>query len=145
MNAGSTSGLSALGGSLLGGLASIVATWLAEHYQSLANRGSQDTARLEKQYSDFINLASKLYTDAQSHNLEDATTLAPLYALKSQVCVFARSKVTVDRAEEVMQRIVDTYHQPNHDFQNHQSVGAVDHDVLRGFTVACRAELVADR
>lgn len=145
MNAGLTSGLSALGGSVLGALASIVTTWLTNNYQSLVNRRAQDVARLEKLYSDFINLASKLYADAQTHNLEDASTLAPLYALKSQICVFARSKNTVDRAEEVMQRIVDTYHQPNRDFQTHRPMGKVDHDVLRGFTMACRAELVADR
>ena len=145
MDSAMLSGLSVLCGSVLGALASIATTWLTHHYQNRLNRRSQDIARLEKLYSDFINLASKLYADAQTHNLTDVSTLAPLYALKSQVCVFARTTDTVDRAQQVMQRIIDTYQQPNRDFQNHQAAERVDHDVLREFTVACRAELIADR
>ena len=145
MDSALLSGLSVLCGSVLGALASIATTWLTHHYQSRINRRSQEIARLEKIYSDFINLASKLYADAQTHNLTDVATLAPLYALKSQVYVFARTTDTVDTAQEVMQRIVNTYHLPNRDFQDHHAMEKVDHDVLREFTAACRAELIADR
>lgn len=145
MDSALLSGLTVLCGSVAGALASIGTTWLTHHYQSRVNQRSQDIARLEKLYSEFINLASTLFGDAQMHSLTDVSTLAPLYALRSQIGVFARSRNTVARAEEVMQRIVDTYHQPNRDFQNHQATEKVDFDVLREFTIACRAELVADR
>src|SRR5579875_2385423 len=53
----------------------------------------------------------------------------------------ARAANDGDRAEEIIQRVVDTYHQPNRDFRSQYAVKAGEYDILRPFTAACRDEL----
>jgi hypothetical protein len=141
MNAAILSGLAALLGSTIGALASIATTGLTQHYQHRAQRAVQDIARRERLFTQFIDLAAKLDGDALTQEMSDIAVLMPLYALKSQINLFA-SRETTAKAEEVIRHIVDTYYAPAIDFRNRQAVSDGRHDLLRGFTAASRAELL---
>jgi hypothetical protein len=141
MNTAILSAVSALAGSTIGAVASIATTWLTQYFQGRVQRASQDNARREHLFSDFINQASKLYVDALTHDLIDPSTLVPLYALKSQIYLFAAEE-TAKRAEEVLRHITETYYKPNRNFRTPQSGEEGEYDLLHDFTLACRAELV---
>ena len=47
----------------------------------------------------------------------------------------------VSQAEEVMQRIVETYNLPNRDFHKPEDRRRQDADLLRAFSEACREDL----
>jgi hypothetical protein len=52
--------LSALGGSSIGALASVGTTWLTQHYQGRMQQQSQESARRERMFGEFITQASAL-------------------------------------------------------------------------------------
>ncbi len=145
MNPAVLSAVSALAGSMIGAVASIAAGWLTQYYQDRAQRKSQDIARREHLFSEFISLASKLFADSLTHNLADPSTLVPLYAVKAQIYICARKKETIDHAEGALKFIVDTYYEPNKDFRSRESVESTPTDFLQAFTIACRQELTAER
>lgn len=64
MDVAYVSALSALGGSVVGGLISGAATWLSQRTQVHAARRDHDKGRREDLYRDFVLAASKLYGDA---------------------------------------------------------------------------------
>jgi len=121
----------------------IATTWLTQIYQSRTQRVSQGISQREHLFCDFITLASKLYADALTHEAPDPPTLVPLYALKAQMSLFA-AKATVDGADEVMRRIVDTYYKPGRDFRKRQALEDGEYDLLQDFTFFCREELATD-
>jgi len=141
MNPAALSALSALAGSAIGAMASLITTWLTQHYQNRAQRQSQESARRERLFGDFITQASKLYADALTHNVLDPAALVPLYALKAQLGLFA-TQATTDQADEVLRRIADTYYRPNADFRDPTTIQAGSIDILQDFTKAARAELL---
>ena len=134
------SAIAALAGSAIGALASFATTWLTQHSQERAQRSAQAMALRQRLYGEFIEEASKLFTDALTHELDDPSKFVRLYAVVGKLRLFAAANV-ISRAEEVMQLIVETYHQPNRDFRNPQESQEADVDVLRAFSEACREEL----
>jgi hypothetical protein len=113
--------LSALGGSSIGALASVGTTWLTQHYQGRMQQQSQESARRERLFGEFITQASALYADALTHDRPDPSKLVSLYAVKAQLGLFA-SPPSIDCAEEALQLIVDTYCQPNADFSSREAL-----------------------
>jgi hypothetical protein len=57
----------------------------------------------------------------------------------------AHAEETIDRAEEALKFIVDTYYEPNKHFRSRDSVESMPSDFLQEFTIACRQELTAER
>ena len=70
------SAIAALAGSAIGGLASFATTWLTQHSQERAQRFAQAMTRREHLYREFIEEASKLFTDALTHQLEGLQSLS---------------------------------------------------------------------
>jgi hypothetical protein len=140
MNDAYMSGIAALAGSATGALASFATTWLTQYKQERAQRFAQAMALRHRLYGEFMEEASKLFTDALSHELDDASKFVRLYALVGKLRLFATANV-ISRAEEVMRLIVETYHVPNRDFRNPEDRHEPDVDVLRAFSEACREEL----
>ncbi|SRR5258705_2920723 len=140
MNDAYMSGIAALAGSATGALASFATTWLTQYKQERAQRFAQAMALRHRLYGEFIEEASKLFTDALSHELDDASKFVRLYALVGKLRLFATANV-ISRAEVVMQLIGETYRLPNRDFRNPEDRHAPDVDVLRAFSEACREEL----
>jgi hypothetical protein len=134
------SAIAALAGSAIGGLASFATTWLTQHSQERAQRFAQAMTRREHLYREFIEEASKLFTDALTHQLEEPSKFVRLYALVGNLRLCASANVIV-KAEEVMRQIVETYSLPNIDFRNLEDRQEYDTDVLRAFSEACREDL----
>src|SRR5690242_21948413 len=100
------SALAALGGSAIGALASIGTSWLTQRYQNQSQRAAEKSARLEQIFGEFIDQASRVFADALTHQLEDPSTLVPLYATVGKLRLYASSK-TVASADAVMSRILE--------------------------------------
>src|SRR6266704_2188261 len=115
MNLAYLTALAALAGSAVGGLTSLASAWLTQHRQDRARRLSQDKARRQKLYKQFIDEASKLYADAVVHDQVEISALVSTFALVSRMRVLSSSAV-VEKAEAVNRMIVDTYFEPNKTF-----------------------------
>jgi hypothetical protein len=59
MNASVISALAALAGATIGGLTSVLASWLSQHAQARAQGFAQDKLRRQELYKEFIEAASK--------------------------------------------------------------------------------------
>jgi hypothetical protein len=141
MNSNYVPALAALAGSAIGGLTSFASTWLNQVRQDRATRLSQDKARRQKLYKQFIDEASKLYADALVHERAEISALVSVYALIGRMRVLS-SPVIVESAEEVVQTIVDTYFSPNKSFPELRALmGSPAIDPLRAFSERCREDL----
>jgi hypothetical protein len=133
--------LAALAGSAIGALASFATTWLTQHSQERAQRYAQAMTLREQLYGRFIEEASKLFTDALTHELDDPSKFVALYALVAKLRLFASPSV-IANAEQVMRRIVETYNLPNRDYRKPVDIEEQpEQDLLRGFSEACRGDL----
>ena len=56
--------LSAIGGSFIGALSSMISTWIVQRHRERREVVAQKTAHLEQLYSDFINESARLLIDA---------------------------------------------------------------------------------
>ena len=135
--------VAALAGSAIGGLTSFASAWLTQNRQDRARRLSQDKARRQKLYKQFIDEASKLYADAIVHDQVEVSALVSVFALVSRMRVLSSSAV-VEKAEAVNRMIVDTYFEPNRTFPELRDLLKTHPiDPLRAFSEECRAELQA--
>ena len=135
------SALAALAGSTIGGLTSLMASWLTQHVQFRAQQRASDLNRRAQLYEHFIEEASRLYTDAYEHNEAEASKLVNLSALVSKMRVLSSSKI-VENADSVVRVIIETYLGPNKTFRD--VVEILDNDAmnpLREFSNACREVL----
>jgi len=142
MNPSIISALSALAGAAIGGLTSVVMSWLTQIIQARAQQSAHDKSLREDLYKEFIDEASKSYIDALQNNNASASSLVGLYAKISRMRVLSSATV-VERADQIVRKIVDTYLAPNVSFPELRELminGKLD--ALRDFSEACRAELL---
>jgi hypothetical protein len=144
MDASIISALAALGGALIGGLTSIIASLLAQRAQARVQWIAQDKLRRQDLYKEFIEEASKCYTDALQHDKADIPELVNLYANIGRMRILSSPKV-IATAEHVARKILDTYRQPNkalHELMEmaNRLTNSPSVDVLRDFADACREE-----
>jgi len=142
MEAAYVSAFAALGGSVVGAMTSFVTTWLTLNAQERANRAMRETTRRENLYGQFIEEATKLYTDALMNESEDAKKFIGLYSLASKLRLFASPEVLA-KVEQLIVHVIEIYEDPKKDF--HWAIGSGDPrnmDILRSFSEACRKELV---
>jgi hypothetical protein len=137
--------VAALAGSTIGGMTSFASAWLTQNRQDRARRLSQEKARRQKLYKQFIDEASKLYADAIVHDHVEVSALVGIYALVSRMRVLSSSAV-IEKADEVNRLIIDTYFEPNRTFPELRDLLKTHPiDPLRAFSEECRAELQALR
>ena len=141
MNASIISALSALAGAAIGGLTSVAMSWLTQVIQARTQQSAHDKSLREDLYKEFIDEASKAYIDALQNDTADASSLVGLYAKISRMRVLS-SAMIVERADQIVRKIVDTYLAPNVSFPELRQL-MIDGklDALRDFSEACRAEL----
>ena len=106
------SALSALAGSLVGGLTSGITTWLSVRDQARSGRLAHELSRRDELYKDFIVAASKIYGDAMLTNEPQMQDLVALYSMISRMRVLSSAR-TVACARRVVETTVDTYFAPN--------------------------------
>jgi hypothetical protein len=144
MDVAYVSALSALGGSVVGGLISGTATWLSQRTQVTAARRDHDKARLEDLYRDFVLAASKLYGDALTRDDPQIQEIVALYAMISRMRTLSSPRI-VASADGVMRATLDTFFRANmtvrelHDLLQKGDVTKID--LLREFSELVRGEL----
>jgi hypothetical protein len=142
MGAATLSALSALAGSMIGALGGIITTWLTMFAQERARRMEHTISHRESLYGDFIEEASRIFSDALSHKLEDVAKLVKLYAILSKLRLFAPADVLL-AADAVVERLIHTYEMPEADVGILIRTDTVRNlDVLRTFGEVCRKGLV---
>ena len=133
------SALSALAGSLIGGLTSLAGSWVSQNAQARAQQLLGSWTRRQELYNAFIEGASKLYGDALVSNDAEVSKFIPLSVILNRMRVLSSASV-VEEAEAVIERIVDTYLEPNQTLRElrgqHDKI-----DILRQFSDACRKDL----
>jgi hypothetical protein len=138
------SALSALAGSLVGGLTSGVTTWLGLRTQVRAGRLAHDLSQRDELYRDFIVAASKAYGDAMLTSDPQMQDLVALYSMISRMRVLSSAQ-TVVCAQKVVEATVDTYFAPNKTIRElHELIKTgAGIDPLKDFSEAARQELQA--
>jgi hypothetical protein len=132
--------LSAIGGSMIGALSSLLSTWIVQRHRERRELVTQKTAHLEQLYSDFINESARLVIDALQHSLEEPRTLVPIYALISRIRL--RSSVEViESGERLIATILKAYFEPKLAPEDIQATANRHTDHLQDFSNACRREL----
>jgi hypothetical protein len=132
--------LAAIFGSLSGGLASGISTWITQRYQSRHALLARKIMFREQLYSDFISESTRALADAMQHNLKDAGALIPTYALLSRIRL-SSSVAVVESADKVLKDIVTTYAEPNLSPEEIRARGISGDDPLREFSQICRRDL----
>jgi hypothetical protein len=140
MDASIITALAALAGAAIGGLTSVLASWLTQHAQARAQWIAQDKHRRQELYKEFIEAASKCYVDALQHDKADIPALVELYVRVARMRILSSPNV-VESAELVARTIIDTYLAPNKTFlELREMVNSGTIDLLRDFSETCRAE-----
>lgn len=131
----------ALLGAIIGGLLSVLASWLAQRVQAKAHRVSQEILRRQELYSAFIEAAARCYADALQHSELNTGTLARLYGDIGQMRLHS-SEAVIREAHGVARRILDTYVDTNRSKEEIRDFLSRDPlDLFVGFGQACRAEI----
>jgi adenosyl cobinamide kinase/adenosyl cobinamide phosphate guanylyltransferase len=129
---------------VIGGLTSLLTSWLTQRTQARVQELTRHRRRREELYRTFIEQASQLYINALVHDevqaLEQAADLVKIYSVISQMRVLSSRRVIL-AAENIGRKIVDTYAAPKKTFPELREM--LHHDAidpLREFGEACRAE-----
>jgi hypothetical protein len=134
--------LSALAGSVVGGLTTGITTWLSLRSQARAGLLTVELHRRQDLFRDFIVAASKTYGDALVNSEPQIHELVGLYAMVSRMRILC-SPETVASADQVMRVTIDTYFAPNktvRELRDLIQTGAAI-DPLKDFSEAARQEL----
>jgi hypothetical protein len=134
------SALAALTGAAVGGLTSGMAAWLNHRNQVRTEWIIHEKSRRQTLYREFVDEAAKCYIDALQHNKADIPGLVGLYAKLSSMRAVS-SKLVVQRADNVVRKILDTYLEPDKSFVELREMvidGTID--LLRDFSETCRHE-----
>ena len=132
--------LAALGGAAIGGLTSVLASWLTQRAQARMAQLAHYQLRRQELYKVFIEQASTLYIHALQNDKPDVSGLMGLYAEISRMRVLSSARV-IDSADQIVKRIVNAYLEPNKtvpELREMTNSGLID--PLRNFSEACRAE-----
>jgi hypothetical protein len=138
------SALSALAGSVIGGLTSTLTTWMTQRTQARATHLALDITRRQDLYRDFIAAASKTYGDALVNSEPQLPNLVALYSMISRMRVLSEPRIVLC-ADKVMGTIVDTYFSPNRSVRELRDLikAGAGIDPLKEFSEAAREEVRA--
>src|ERR1700757_4950118 len=107
--------LAALAGAAIGGLTSVLASWLSQRAQARLAQLAHYQLRRQELNKEFIEQASTLYIHALQNDKPDLSGLMGLYAEVSRMRVLS-SKTVVDSADQILKRIINSYLEPNKTF-----------------------------
>ena len=145
MDATIVSALSGVLGSLVGGSATIAATWVSQKTLSKRELIRDEIRYREALYGDFIRECSKQVIASFDRTLDKPETLLSVYELINRIRLSASDAVLTE-AEHVLQRIMEQYFAPNLSVEEVRALAtSATSDPLRAFGEACRAELKSMR
>jgi hypothetical protein len=132
--------IAALLGAVIGGLLSVLASWLAQRVQSKSQLLSQEIRRRQQLYSDFVDAASCCYADALQENDPDPASLAKIYGEIGRMRLYS-SDAVVKEASLIAHTLLETYADLNRDKAEIRDLLVNDSvDLFTPFSKACRAE-----
>jgi hypothetical protein len=138
------SALSALAGSVVGGLTLGIATWLSQRAQVKAGELAREFSRRDELYKEFIIAASRAHGDALVSSDQKIPELVALYAMISRMRIQSSPR-TVACAEKIMYETIETYFAPNKTARERYEMlkNGTSIDVLKAFSEVAREELAA--
>ena len=136
------SALSALAGSLVGGLTFGTTTWMGLHWQLRSGRRNAELIRRQDLYKEFIVTASRIYGHAIMSSEPQIEELVALYALLSRMKVSCSQRICAC-ADRINRLIIDTYFGPNKTLgELHEMIkSGIGIDPLKEFSEIAREEL----
>lgn len=133
--------ISALSGTIIGGLTSFATSWLVQNAQARAARLAIERTKREDLYGRFLDTLSLLYSEALTSEKLDYFKLVNVFALKGRIMLLSTPPV-VDSADRCVKTMVDLYMGPP---MTPDAVRALmdnrEADIFRSFTEVCREEL----
>ena len=143
MDAAILSAASALAGSMIGAASSVMTTWLTQRGQARAQVRSQQIAKRELLYTEFISEVAERLTDGLSRNAESLAVVVRLYASVGKMRLIS-SREVVTAAEALVNLVIQIYAGPNQTFDELRAVAlGAESDPMVAFGEACRTELAA--
>ena len=139
-----TSAAAAIMGAFVGGLASLMSTWVGERSRHRRDMVQREIAKRETAYADFIDKASKVFVASATHNINDDEVelegTVSLYAVASRIRLFASDPV-MQEAEQVLDLVFAQYGAENISVEQLRKTAMEKKDPLKGFSASCRREL----
>jgi hypothetical protein len=137
--------LSALAGTVVGGLTSFATSWVTQATQSKATRLATELSRRCELYGRFLEETARLYSHAVSEEKINYTVLVDIYALRGRILLMSSDDVT-KCADDVIKALIDIYIAPNQtDSEVRRKLEDIGHDPMVAFARVCRKELGALR
>jgi len=141
MDVAYVSALSALAGSVIGGLTSGVTTWLNQRSQTRAGYISHELARREDLVRDFILSASKTYGDAIVNDQPQMQELVNLYAMVSRMRVLSMPRSV---ASAIARKLMTRLSAKPFRIKGNQMTSVASADGTAGFTGDCAQAMAID-
>lgn len=133
--------LSALAGTVVGGLTSFVTSWFVQNSQAKAARLAAERNKREELYGRFMDELARLYSQALTSELREYSSLVAALALRGRITLTSGAEV-VEAAERAMMFIVDLYLGPNRTAAEMRAMlDDPSNDMISDFARCCRAEL----
>jgi hypothetical protein len=134
--------IAALLGAIIGGILSVVASWVAQHVQSRSQWQTDEIARRQLLYSEFLDAAVCCYGGALERDEVDTTALSKLYGEIGRMRLNS-SEAVLREAYKVVLKVLDTYRDPNRSKSEISELLSRDAiNLYSDFADACRAELM---
>ena len=134
--------LAALLGAIIGGLLSVVASWLAQRVQSKAQWLTQEIARRQQLYSEFLDAAVCAYADALQHDQIDTNAVSKLYGEMGRMRLNSSEPVLLE-SYKILRKILEAYKDTNRSSSEVGELLSRDSiNLYTDFSDACRAELL---
>jgi hypothetical protein len=128
-------------GAMIGGLLSVLASWLGQRVQARSQWLVQEVKQRQHLYSEFVDAASCSFADALQQDEPQTANLAKLYAEMGRMRLVS-SDAVVKEANLIAHKILETYAAANHSRAEVRDLLSRDSiDLFSAFADACRAEL----
>jgi hypothetical protein len=136
--------ISALAGTVVGGVTSFATSWVMQTAQARAARLATERTKREELYGRFMDDLALLYSHALSNDSSDSLDygkLVSVFALKGRITLLS-SQPVVASADRTVKFLVDIYMGPKRTAQDVRTM-LEDHsgDAIDEFARVCRGEL----
>jgi hypothetical protein len=145
MDATIVTAMAGVGGSLVGGSATVATAWITQRTLNKRELIGAQIRQREALYGEFIRECSRLVMDSFVHTLDKPETVLPMYELLNRIRLSASDAVLAE-AEHVLRQITEQYFSANLTLEEMRAlVRSGSADPLKSFGEACRVELKSMR
>jgi hypothetical protein len=145
MDATIVTAMAGVGGSLVGGSATVATAWITQRTLNKRELIGAEIRQREALYGEFIRECSRLVMDSFVHTLDKPETVLPMYELLNRIRLSASDAVLAE-AEHVLRQITEQYFSTNLTLEEMRAlVRSGSADPLKSFGEACRVELKSMR